>query len=69
MDVSLRFDTINLNWSIIYLYRGHMLQYIVFLSLTIISVLANSVDTHEMPHYAAFYLGLHCLPMYPFKSH
>ena len=23
--------------------------------------LANSVDPDEMPHYAAFHLGLHCL--------
>ena len=21
-----------------------------------------------MPHYAAFYLGLHCLPKYPFRN-
>ena len=25
-------------------------------------VLANSADPDEMTHYAAFYLGLHCLP-------
>ena len=24
---------------------------------------ANSVDPDQMPHYAASYLGLHCLPM------
>ena len=24
-------------------------------------VLTNSVDPDEMPHYATFYLGLHCL--------
>ena len=28
-------------------------------------VLANSADPDEMPHYAAFHQGLHCLP----KSH
>ena len=26
----------------------------------------NSVDPDEMQHYAAFHLGLHCLPKYPF---
>ena len=26
----------------------------------------NSVDPDEMQHYAAFHLGLHCLPNYPF---
>ena len=29
-------------------------------------LLANSGDPHQMPHYAASDLGLHCLPMYPF---
>ena len=40
--------------------RGHGIQFsngILFLSLTIHFVLANSVDTDEMPHCEAFYLG------------
>ena len=37
-------------------------QTIVFLSLNIDFVLANSADPGEMPHYVAFHLGLHCLP-------
>ena len=41
---------------------------IVFYSLTINFVLANSADPDEMPHYAAFHLGLHCLPKYPFTG-
>ena len=52
-----------------YIMRGHRLQFqknIIFLSLKIDFVLANSIDPDEMPHYAAFHLGLHCLPMYPF---
>ena len=39
---------------------------IVFLSLKIDFVLANSEDLDEMPHLTAFHLGLHCLPKYPF---
>ena len=39
------------------------------LSLKIVFVLANSVDPDEMPHYATFHLGLHCLPKYSFRSH
>ena len=27
-------------------------------------VIANSADPDEMPHYAAFHLGLHCLLKY-----
>ena len=28
----------------------------------------NSEDPDEMPHYATFHLGLHCLYKYPFKG-
>ena len=34
---------------------------ILFLSLKIVFVLANSVDPDEMQHSKAFHLGLHCL--------
>ena len=40
----------------------------VVLSLKIILMLANSADIDEMEHYAAFHLGLHCLPEYPFRG-
>ena len=51
------------------------LNYKVFLSLKyfcpcfakIKTILANSADPDEMLHYAAFHLGLHCLPKYPFR--
>ena len=54
----------------IYLWvTGYSFQkYIVFLSLKISFVLANSADPDEMPQCAAFHLGLHCLPKYPFKG-
>ena len=35
-------------------------------ALKILFIIANSADTDEMPHYAAFHLGLCCLPKYPF---
>ena len=41
---------------------GYNFKNIVFLSLKINFVLANSVDPDEMTYYAAFHLGLHCLP-------
>ena len=31
-------------------------------------MLANSADPDEMPPYAAFYLGLHCLSKYLFTK-
>ena len=41
---------------------------IIFLSLKIDFVLANSADPGEMQHYGAFHLGLHCLPKYPIRG-
>ena len=41
---------------------------IIFLSLKIKFVLANSADPDEMSHYVAFYLCLHWLPKYPFRG-
>ena len=40
----------------------------VFLSLKVDLILTNSEDPGEMQHYAAFHLGLHCLPKYPFRG-
>ena len=39
-------------------------QNIVFHSLKIVFALANSADPDEMPHNAAFHLGLYCFPKY-----
>ena len=41
---------------------------IVFLSLKIAFIMANSAVQDEMLHHAAFHLGL-CLPKYAFRSH
>ena len=41
---------------------------IVFFSLKIDFVQANSANPDEMPHHAAFHLGLHCLLKYPFRG-
>ena len=41
---------------------------LLLLSLSIVSILANSADTDEMPHYAVFHLDLHCLPKYLFTG-
>ena len=40
--------------------------YDVCLSQKIVFILATSADPDEMQHYAAFHLGLHYLPKYPF---
>ena len=41
---------------------------IVFLSLMIVFVLENSVDTDELPPNVAFHLGLHYFPKYPLRN-
>ena len=63
MAVSIKLHPIKSGWSI--------LQVIIFFkkysfSLKINFVLVNSADPNEMRHYAAFHLGLYCLPKYQF---
>ena len=52
MDFPIHIDTISVELSIVYFKGSH--------------VEANSADPDEMQHYAAFHLGLHCLPKYLF---
>ena len=42
---------------------------IVFLSLKIIVISANSLDPDEISHFAPFHMGLHCSPKNLFLSH
>ena len=67
MDYQIHFYT-SMELSILYfIFRGCQRYFPwndVFLSLKIVFILANSADPDEMPHYAAFHLGLHCLPKY-----
>ena len=41
---------------------------IIFLSLKIVFVSPNCADPDEMPHFAAFHLGFHCLQGYRFRA-
>ena len=70
MDFSINLHTIKSEWSIIYMEGSQVMfsKNIVFLSLKIDFVLANSEDPNEMLHDAAFHLGCHCLPKYLFRS-
>ena len=49
-------------------HRPSFLNYDVFLPLTVHLIISISVDPDEIQHYAAFYLGLHCLPKNLFRS-
>ena len=72
MDASFWFNTNDLRWSIINVEGSQVLlskQCFAFLSLYIFIVSANTVDPDEMPHYAVFHLGLHCLLKFTFWNH
>ena len=76
MDSSFWFDAINLWLCIVYtsgpVYWGRVdTEVIIFFRwrlIKIVFVIANSIDPDEMSHYAAFYLGLRCLPKNAFRS-
>ena len=71
MDFPIYIDTISIKDCPLCTLRGHsqnFLNYDLFLSLKIVLILANSADPDEMQHYAAFHLGLHCLPKYLFRG-
>ena len=36
--------------------------------MKVVIILANSADPDEMQHNAAFHLGFHCVPEYPFRG-
>ena len=67
MGSSYWFDNINLVWSIVYILGVSGCDFLknVFFCLKFFFTLKNSVDPDEMPHYAAFHLGLYCLLKYP----
>ena len=44
----------------------YFLNYDVFMFLNVVLTLAKGASTDETQHYAAFHLGLHCLPKYQF---
>ena len=70
MEFPIYFDTVKSGWSIVYIEGSHIIisKKNIFLSLKINFALSNSVNPDEMPHHAAFSLGLHCLPKHPFRG-
>ena len=68
----MKFDTVQSGWFIAYIEESQVVispKTIVFLSLKINLVLANSADPDEMPHdVASFHLCHHCLPKFLFKG-
>ena len=54
---------------LLYILMGHRLYFptkIIFISLNIALILANSAGICKTLHYMAFHLRLHCLAKYPF---
>ena len=71
MDSSFLFDILNFEWSNVYMecHRLYISNKVAFLSQKPVFVLTHRVEPDEKPHYAAFYLCLHCLPKYESRSH
>ena len=72
MDSSFSIDTIN--WGLLIVNTKVSLvviskKKIVFLSLKIVFVLANSIDPGKIPHDVPFIQGLNCLHKYEYRSH
>ena len=65
MDFPIHIDTISIGLSIVY-FKGSQVEFSP--SLKVVLILAKSADPNEMQHYAAFHLGRHCLPKYPFRG-
>ena len=71
MEFSIKLHTIKTGCSIIYIEGSKViisLKNIVFLSLRIFFVFADSGDPDEMPHNVAFHLGLNCFSKYLFMG-
>ena len=75
MDFPIKLHTISSGWSIVCIEGSQVIipqpQKIYRISFSedlIDFVLANSADPDEMQHHAAFHMGIHCLPKYPFKD-
>ena len=68
MESSIPFDTIDLGWFIVYNRQIIIPTYMYNVTLYIAFVLTNNDDLDEMPHYAAFHLGLRCLQKYSFRN-
>ena len=64
MGFSIKFETVEPGRSIVHIKGLQVIisNEIVFISLKIDFIFANSADSDEMSPCAAFHLGLHCLP-------
>ena len=71
MDFPIQINTLRMVLSII-CFKGSQLEISKHLCYSVPEdciYLSNSAGPDEMLHFAAFHLGLHCLPKYPFSKH
>ena len=69
MDFPLHIVTVSMGLPIMYL-KGSQVEFSKSWCISVpedFLISANSADPDEMQHYAAFHLGLHCLPKYLFR--
>ena len=71
MDFPIYIDTISMGLPIVY-FRGSQVEFFFSYLVCVpadcffLISLVNCADADEMPHPAAFHLGLHCMPKYLF---
>ena len=69
MEFSTKLHTIKSGRSIVHNEGSHfIIEIIAYLSLKIDFVIANSANSDELSHSAAFHLGLYCLSIYQFRG-
>ena len=70
MGFSMKFDTVNSGWSIVYIEGSLVITSKRYCNSNFVDgvCLSNIAYSDEMPHLAAFHLGLHCLPKYLFMG-
>ena len=71
MDFPIHIDTTCMGLPIVH-FKGRQVEFselwCIYVPKDCFNILANSADTDKMQLYAAFHLGLHCLPECPFRG-
>ena len=64
----LHFNTISMGLPNVHFKGSQVESFTIFLSLKVVFILANNAEPVDVQHYAAFHLGLYCLPKYPLRG-
>ena len=70
MEFPIYIDEISMGLSIVYFKESQVdfSKSCCISALKVVLIIASGVNPDEMQHHAAFHLGPHCLPKYPFRG-